>query len=249
MTLVLTTDELRVSATIHGGRLPVTVDSGWSTEDIPVADVVALRGLLARGLATSHDTDVRLAGDLAAIIAPLLSTSSIVEARRDGFVRPGRWLVATSTAGVVSAAERQPDLWHLGSGEDLFERLLGHLDDTEPARQGATVPTELLIEAERLPAEHLAVALAERGLRPEVADLVAAVVAGLRATVTVRTLHRNGSATECAAITWLETAAAGVWLAIPSDDEQTEANHTELRPTDRHGLLVELRDLLGGDGE
>src|SRR5262249_59890073 len=50
--LVLSSDEVRILGGLAGaGHAEVLVpDSGWAAEDQPVADVVATRGLLARGL-------------------------------------------------------------------------------------------------------------------------------------------------------------------------------------------------------
>jgi hypothetical protein len=264
MTLLLTTDELRVSAAINGGQIPEALRAGWSAEDIPVADVVALRGLLARGLATAHDTEVELASGLDAAVLPLLTADTLVDVQRDAVARPGRWLIAANAGGVVRCAEQSPDLWCIETDpeepiERMLTELLGHLPDQEPSGATVTLPTDLLVEAERRSAssaEHLQGMLAKRGMRPADADLVADIVCDLQATVTVRSLHRDGSTTtSSAALTWLETASTGVWLAIPVDAAQRDdeipvasadlATHTELRSTGRRELHAEVRDVLG----
>lgn len=105
MTLTLTTDELRVAAALAGGRLPVALDGGWSTEDVPVADTVALRGLLARGLAVAEELTVSLT-DTAAVVTALLEPRTLIEVRRDGAAHAGRWLVTE----LAACTEARPDL-------------------------------------------------------------------------------------------------------------------------------------------
>ncbi|HEV2780933.1 MAG TPA: hypothetical protein VGX25_16235 [Actinophytocola sp.] len=261
--LVLTTDELRVSTTVAGAPVPAALRADWSTEDMPVADLVALRGLLARGLASSGAGDVSLADDLSLALGPFLTGRVLVDVQRDGAVRPGRRLIAKGAAGVVSCAEHGPDLWQVEPADpDPVERLVAdlvdHLPDTEASHPGVTLPTDLLAEAERRSAtgatEHTRGMLVRRGLPPGTAEVVARVLGDLGTTVTVRSSHRNGSTTRCAAITWLETGSTGVWLAVPDDDPLADvdpavpptglAGHTKLRPVSTGTLRDEVRDVV-----
>jgi hypothetical protein len=265
--LVLTTDELRVSGTVAGAPLPAVLQAGWSTEDVPVADVVALRGLLARGLAIAGGGAVRLADDLTLALGPFLAGRVLVEVQRDGGTRQGRRLIAKGPTGLVRCAEQGPDLWrvepvHPDQVEQLVADLAGHLPDGEPSHPSATLATDLLVEAERWSTtgapEHLPGKLARRGLPPGTAEVVARVLGDLDATVTVRSLRRNGSDARYAAITWLETGSSGVWLAVPDDGPGADgdiaaaptglASHTELRPVTADALRTELRDVLGSLG-
>lgn len=262
--LVLTTDELRVSGRIAGAALPPVLHAGWSTEDIPVADVVALRGLLARRLAIAGEGEVRLAGDLSLALGPFLADSALVEMQRDGRTRPGRRLIAKGPAGLVGCVEHTPDLWqvepiHPDQVQRLVAELVDHLPAGEPSGPSVTLATDLLVEAERLSTTgatgHLPGKLARRGLPPAAAEMVASVLGDLDTTVTVRSLHRNGSITRYAAITWLETGSSGVWLAVPDDGPGADgdidavptglASHTELRPVNVDALRTELAEALG----
>jgi hypothetical protein len=252
MNLTLSTDELRVSATLRGGGIPAMLDSAWSTEDVPVADIVALRGLLARGLATGQGTSVTLSQDVVAAVGPLLAARTLLEAQRDGRRRPGRWLVAETADSTVSCTETRPDVWSIrhtdSAPTELFTELVGRLSEAEPQGTPVRLPTDLLVNAER--SSTPGATLTRAGLAPEDAETVARVLNDLQAMATVRSLRRHGTARDAAAITWLETTSAGLWLAVPDDGIDLAnaglVSHTELRPTTRDELLDELRDMLTG---
>lgn len=255
MTLVLSSDELRVAIAVHGGNAPAALDGGWSTDDRPVADTTALRSLLARDLAAASETGVALSDDVSAVAAAFTDTPALTELRRDGASDSGRWLITQHT---VTCVEDRPELWRVLPNRDVTPNLIAscvdHLPDETPHFTQVSLPTDLLVEAERrsttCAAEQVAGALAARGLRRESADLVARLLADLHTTVTLRATHRDGTAVHSAAITWLETKSMGVWLAVPARDEQSlkqpdTAAHTELRPTTRSEVAAEIHDVLG----
>ncbi|TWP50583.1 hypothetical protein FKR81_20675 [Lentzea tibetensis] len=233
MTLTLTTDELRVAAGLSGRRLPVDLDGGWSTEDIPVADTVALRGLLARGLATACADE--LAVSLSAQAAPvtaLFEPGAVIEVRRDGAQHTGRWLV-TERAG---CAESRPDLWSFAPFDidflvtDLLSALPDEPSDANPIR----VRTDHLVETDR------------RLARGEAAGTdLARLLRGTRVTTTVRRVEIDGAQT-AAAVTWLETTDAGAWLAVPFEGEEDMESHRELRPVRREHLHALVLDVIKG---
>src|SRR5690349_17046307 len=102
--LVLTTDELRVVGQLTETPA-VTPDPGWAADVLPVADVVATRSLLARGLLTLAP-EPAVAADLRALLPPAAGAVTI---RRD---TPSGPLRATLTSALL-AQEQAPDLWHL----------------------------------------------------------------------------------------------------------------------------------------
>lgn len=235
MTLTLTTDELRVAAALAGGRLPVALDGGWSTEDVPVADTVALRGLLARGLAVAEELTVSLT-DTAAVVTALLEPRTLIEVRRDGAAHAGRWLVTE----LAACTEARPDLWSFTTFDiDLLitELLAGVAGDTSNANP-VLVPTNQLAEADR------------RITQGDVADVrpdVAGVLVDTRVTTTVRRADRDGALTGAAAVTWLETTESGAWLAVPVDLEEKVVPHTELRPVGCDDLRALVLDVIKGN--
>jgi hypothetical protein len=250
MTLRLSSDELRVAIAVPGGHPPDALDGGWSPEDRPVADTVALRSLLARAMATMSGTAVRLLDETAELVTTMADAHTLVELRRDATADSSRWLLAD----VVLCVEERPETWRVEWHEDVDE-LTGDCVDRLPAETApgpaVSLRTSLLVEAERRSTtggvDQVAGALAAGGLSRGQADLVACVLADLSATVTLRCAHRDGSTTTAAALTWLETTSH-VWLAVPAGgerDQPEEIRHTELRPADRATVEAELRDVLG----
>jgi hypothetical protein len=217
--LVLTADELRAAAKVSGASAPDAVSGGWGDADRAVADVVALRGLLARGLASARDVDsgidVALTAAAHAVLGPLLYPDQVIEVMRAAPAGTRRWLVGQTGDTAVVAEEREPDVWRL--------RPAGG-----PAHQAAlAIATELVA-----------------GLPPAVtvpayAVSPAAVLADIEARVTVRLV---GAST----LTWLETGASGTWLARPgAAHEPNDLRTAELTAAGPAEIRSALADLLG----
>ncbi|HSV67587.1 MAG TPA: hypothetical protein VLJ59_17000 [Mycobacteriales bacterium] len=110
----LSSDELRALARVAGAVLPPELLDGWHREDIAVADTVAVRSLLARGLLQLRPGGVALTRAARGALDPLLDARALAGLSllgRDGDER--RQLVAESTAGTLLLTEREPDVWTL----------------------------------------------------------------------------------------------------------------------------------------
>jgi hypothetical protein len=231
-TLVLTADELRVAAKVSGSDARM-VDGGWADEDLAVADVVALRGLLARGLATTRAVDSGIELTLTAAaqdaLAPLLRPELVVEVSRDTATGGQRWLVGQAADGTVVAEEREPDIWRLRPADAPVHEVVTAIvtdltaelpPDPIPTGTAVTVPTSALVDAERNRATREPTAIVADltgvGLRTNAATTVATMLADLDALVAVRLSKSIGGVRVTDALTWLEAGRSGVWLAVPT---------------------------------
>jgi hypothetical protein len=232
VTLMLTTDELRAAATVSRCAPPAAMDGGWADEDLAVANVVALRGLQARGLATVRQSDagveVVLTAAVCAALRPLLGSDAMIEVVRDTAGGLRRWLIGQAGEMTVVAEEREPDVWRLSPADapathiaaSIVAELTAQLP-THPVVAGtvAMVATSALIAAERHASRNEPAAaiaeLTDAGLPDADAARVAAILAKVGAFVTVRrTDHANGLRT-IDALTWLEAGTGGTWLTVP----------------------------------
>jgi hypothetical protein len=246
--LVLTADELRVAAKVSGSSVPAAVDGGWADDDLAVADVVALRGLLARGLASARDVDsgieVTLTAAARGALGPLLRPDLVIEVIRDTATSAQRWLVGQTAGTTVVAEEREPDVWRLRSVDAsasqavaaIVAELTGELPaDAAPPGMVVAVRTAALVHAERLrlTGEPAAVTagLVRAGLPSDEAAELATILAEVNAFVTVRLVDRVDGLRVAGALTWLEAGARGVWLAVPkhaggpNDDPALDRDH------------------------
>ena len=256
--VVLSSDELRVASHLAG--VPTLApDPGWAAEDLPVADVVATRSLLARGL-----LDLAPEATLAPVLTILLAQPGpAVSVRRDTATGTCR----STMLGCMLADERSPDIWHLSAAADrrtLIDRLAGGVPDDGAAGTPVRLPAAALTAAQRMAtsAQEGAVAdhLRSGDLGREDARALARVLARRQATTTVRIDHHAGTRRTTAALTWLETGA-DVWLAVPESttgpddppgseltgplplpDELDEV--LRLEPVTRAGLRTALTELL-----
>lgn len=127
-------DELRALATLSGLVLPPALDPGWAPDDVPVADVVALRGLLAHGaLAVGAGGAPTPTAAVRALLAPLTDPTTVLD-----LVGPAHRTVLAGDADTVRFVEREPDVWsadRLGEPIDAVARQLLHdvTDDPAPA--------------------------------------------------------------------------------------------------------------------
>lgn len=245
--LVLTADELRVAARAFGATAPAALNAEWAAEDIAVADVVALRGLLARGLAATRSGEVVLTAALFAALRPLLQADLLIEVIRDATTSARRWLIAQAAGGTVVAEERDPDVWQLRRADAPARRLaaaiVAELIAELPAAsapatpQVVAVPTAALVAAERQRWRGTAYAVAEltgAGLADADATTVGNLLGDVNAFVTVRLAAHEHESWTADAVTWFETGAAGSWLATVeqpadlTDDPATDRDQPQL---------------------
>lgn len=231
-TLVLTADELRVAARVSGSDARM-MDGGWADEDLAVANVVAMRGLLARGMATTRTMDSGVEWTLTAAtrdaLAPLLRPELVIEVSRDTATGGQRWLIGQAADGTIVAEECEPDIWRLRPADtpvyDVVTAIVTDLTaelppGPTPTGTVVTVPTSVLVDAERHrstrdPAAIVA-DLTGAGLRTDDAAKVATMLTNLDAFVTVRLIHSVDGVRVTDALTWLEAGGSGVWLAVPT---------------------------------
>lgn len=265
--LVLTTDELRAAATVSGSTPPAAMDGGWAKDDLAVANVVALRGLQARGLATVRHSDtgveVVLTEAVRAALRPLFGSDVIIEVERDTVSGAQRWLIGQAGGVTVVAEEREPDVWRLNAADapatrtaaSIVTELTAELP-AGPVSAGpvATVPTAALIAAERCSSRNEpAAAIAEltnAGLSDADADTVATILGEVGAFVTVRRASQGDGQRTVDALTWLEAGPSGTWLATPmrsggpDDNPAADLHHqfvVDLPYVDELDQITELR--------
>jgi hypothetical protein len=265
--LVLTTDELRAAATVSGCTPPAAMDGGWADEDLPVANVVALRGLQARGLATVRQSDagveVVLTAAVRTALRPLLGSDAMIEVVRDTASSAQRWLIGQAGQATVVAEEREPDVWRLSAADvpatQTAARIVAALTaefPTDPvfAGRGATVPTSALIAAERRASRYetaaIMVELTDAGLSDADAGIVAAILAKVSAFVTIRRVSHGDGLRTFDALTWLEAGTMGVWLTVPTrsagpaDNPAVDLDHQHIEDlpyADELDPITELR--------
>jgi hypothetical protein len=255
--MVLSSDELRAAARLAGwAPLPV-FDTSWVSEEVGIADAVAIRGLLARGLATVRDVDgcpeAGLTSAASAALNPLLRPDAIVEIHRDSWSSGRRCqMTAEADGSVVLAEEREPLVWqvHQRSGSaELCARpvvtcLIEELAETERAAQirDMAVTPNALAAAQTLVAQ---------GHAKQNSDPLVGLLAEVSVTVTVRMSRQVDPSTRVtAAVTWLDAGKTGIWLVEPADgatdpdDDLAEMRAVTLIATDRETLLARVEEIL-----
>lgn len=265
--LVLGADEICVAARL-AGRTPLPVfATGWAPDEAAVADAVALRTLLARGLVTvehpTEDPTLVLATDS---LLPLLRPEAAVEVVSEG---PGgdrrRWLVGEVGGRLLLAEERHMSVWHLSPGVGTAERharflLDGLLAGTTPTGATTGDPDSDPTTPVRVPARIWARAVNRRstgggdtldpwlraqGLPGADARRLALLLNAEPTTVTVRTArHRGGELSEAGSVSWLTTDRAGIWLLDPAAGPDDDGHHL-LRPATPIMVRAAVADLLG----
>ena len=229
----LSSDELRALARVAGAVLPPELLDGWHRDDTAVADTVAVRSLLARGVLQlpAGCDGVALTGAARGALGPLLDARALAGLSlltRDGQER--RRLVAESTAGTLLLTEREPDVWTLdpipGPAERAAAWLAAELLDDGPrlAPGGGCViaPAEALREADRLRTAgrdgEVAGALTRAGVPAGDADVWAGVLRRRVATGEVRLTRRIGEDVFAGGrVRWVDAGTAGVWLVEPPE--------------------------------
>jgi hypothetical protein len=250
MTLVLSSDEVRVISRLAGapGLLP---EDSWDADDLPVADVVATRALLARDL-------VRLDAEPlpGLVLAPrarelFAGTGTVVSVIRDAAA--GSW--RATLAGTLLAKEITPEVWALsGAGHPGISDLTGELLGTVTSPGTGVplrIPTAALTAADRI-ADHSTVDslgefLGTYGIEPAIARAVAHLLHDRDAVSTVRRTTQTGTRVETESLTWLEVGTRG-WLVTADEagdgPEDVPEAVTCLSPTDGDALRGALDRLL-----
>ncbi len=109
-------DELRVLARLCVAPLPPALDPAWSELDVPVADVVATRSLLARGAVLLDDGAadwLRPTDAVRRLFEPVRLARTVVDIERATTVAGQRWVLAGNPLATSVFAEREPDIWQV----------------------------------------------------------------------------------------------------------------------------------------
>ncbi len=247
--LALSTDELRAAARLAGLVPPPVFEPAWAPEELGVADAVAVRGLLARGLAEAWETaegpDVALRPGVRAALDPLLAPGALAEIHQDeGPFGRRRHVLAESEAGRVLAEERRPSIWDLRSDPDgmtlrsIAEPLVPLHGPESTAGRGYPVSGRVLATADAMLARDEAARLPDLlrgdGLDGADAEALAVVLWSAHALVTVRTARRpDGTACAADAVTWLDAGSSGLWLVTvrPERDHDHDPDDDPHDPT------------------
>lgn len=263
----LSSDELCAAARLAGvPPLPVFA-TGWAPEETGVAGAVALRGLLARGLAVVREPAGGPGLTPAArwTLEPLLVPDTLVEIQRDeGPAGRRRHVLGEAGDRRLLAAERMPSIWDLMMiGEPIGTVARTLVDPLIPdsgrvaalAGRSVTASGRALAQAETMLAQdgeaRLPRMLQGHGLDASAAGALATVLSSSRVLVTVRTVRREaGDAREADAVTWLDAGPSGLWLVTPAGpegdpdaDDAPAADAYTLTATDRETLRVALAGL------
>lgn len=230
----LSSDEVCAAARLAGVPPLPLFTTGWAPEEAGVAGAVALRGLLARGLAVVRDPagGPGLTPPARWSLEPLLTPDTLVEIQRDeGPAGRRRHVLGQAGDRRVLAAERMPAIWDLMMiGEPIGTVVRTLVDPLIPdsgripalASRSVTVSGRALGRAETLLAQdgaaRLPAMLQSHGLDAPAAGALATVLTSARVLVTVRAVRRDGAdAREADAVTWLDAGPSGLWLVTPAE--------------------------------
>lgn len=235
----LAADELCAAARLAGFAPLPAFEPGWAVEDAGPAGAVAVRALLARGLATVGEPPA-LTPAARSALEPLLDPDAVLEIQRDessGGRR--RHMLAEAAGRRVLAAERTPSIWDLTAVEEpagavvygLAEPLIPDSGRVPTLASGRLTPSgRALARADTLLAQggaaRLPQALQAHGLDEATAHALATVLSSARVLVTVRAARRTGGGPgedsdvrEAGAVTWLDAGDAGLWQVTPAAPE------------------------------
>lgn len=242
----LTVEELAVGARLVGRTPAAPFTPGWAEDERGVAEAVALRGLIARGLVEAGvaGDDPRLTPDTRSELLPLLAPDALVELIVDPTGGPRRRTVLGRAGGERRrAVEQSPGLWRVDGADDL---------DVEPGCESTVEGVAVRIgrstvdEVERLlaggGAEFVPALLERSGVDSphETSELLRRIA---RIT-TIRAVAQPGPDQRLAsAYTWLETTGHGFWeITVTEDDDYL------LEPTSAariRAALADARELVG----
>ncbi len=254
----LSSDELCAAARLAGCVPLPAFEPGWAPEEAGVAAAVAVRGLLARGLATAGDAPELTPGARSAL-DPLLDPCTLHEIQRDAGPAGRRRHVLGESSGRLLATERAPSIWALSAVDEpaadavraIAEPLIPRVG-TAPAARRLTVSGALLTAAETLLAQDGRAALPgllrRHGVAAADAGALTAVLASAGTLVTVRTARRTRTGARAAeAVTWLDAGPSGLWSVTASEDsgDEAEADAYTLTAADHATVRDALAALLG----
>lgn len=223
--ITLTADELSAAAGLAGCTALPAFWPEWTEGERGVAAAVAVRGLLARGLAESHDTTVRLNPGLRLCLEPIFSPSTVVEVVVDSMSAGTRRTVAASAAAsagttAILAAEGPPLVWRLSILPDHAVVIPPLPGGPSPVPGRHTIPADLLSTVESLLIQHAASAVPALLERSGVDGGLAPVLVQAQTLTTVRLARRlDRDIRSAAAVSWLDAGSAGLWLVTLTDEE------------------------------
>jgi hypothetical protein len=271
----LSADELRVLLRLAGATtLPLESDAedGWAVE---VADAVATRGLLARGLAQLTGAQLRIApGARTALLAVtpadrLVQVDLEISAQTD--LGLGRHVFVEGNGHALQLREREPDVWvadSLGSSRtpigtrtdmstrDIDETVLdlvqahaaGSSGDTRPSRLDLDLHTHLQVDAAAADGSTTDVVqlLRVAGVDDRTASRWTAAITERQGAGAVRVARRAAGLGSDPALT-----GEGVgWVAAGAHGLWQVVEHEDgatITTTDLAALLAVMRDALAGD--
>lgn len=256
----LSVDELRVIALVTGTALPPRLRSDLDDDDLALIEPVAIRSLVAHGLAVLTDEPgVALAPGAANRLAPLLAPIAVaeVDVEVDGTEPRHHVVVAGERGEVLALHERELDIWSVERPEvplsEVVWELLELSDDglVPPTGDRLTLPALAHLEVEGLGRaerwEAVTGALTEAGVGGETAQRWRAALQQRRLAASVhlcRTLAPE--IFEEGTLRWLDAGTAGVWqLTDESDHEEDEHVVTVIENIGSRAVRDDLCDLLG----
>ena len=261
----LSVDELRVVSRLTGMPLaPMLQEEPDDEPDAPLRDVVALRALVARGLAwlaAGEDGVTRptLAPGCRRVLAPLAGAATIVEVELEVGEELLRHVLAEGQGGLLHLAERDPDVWAVGDddrplGERLATMVARHADGcAAPAGVRVELPTDAHLTVDALLLEgfddQVAPELERAGVPGEAARAWAAALTGRRGCGAVRAARREAGAFAAGDVRWVAAGQRGLWLVEEGEpDGDLSEPVTVARDVSADELLASVASLLGGGG-
>jgi hypothetical protein len=225
MTLILTVDELGAAARLVGRTPPSPFAPQWTEAERGVAELVALRGLIARGLVVCPDGG-EPALTAPAVLDPILDADALLEWIVDAAAGPGERTVVASAGGVSAVATQvRPGIWRVSPGAwtppDLPASTVDIAGPTVRVDRATVGRVEQLLARDA--SGYVAGLLERSGLDSQVSALVAAVLTGARTMTTVRVVRSQGpNVLTVAAYTWLDAADRGLWSVTATEDDGYE---------------------------
>jgi hypothetical protein len=246
------TDELRLLAKLSGTALPPSLSSTWLEGDEVVADVVAARVLLARGMVSLGGANaLRITAAVDQMFSPLRQAKTILEIECRAAASGTRREVAAWSPGCgVHLVEREPDVWQLAPSQSRPQ--LADLLPVSSATPGEASFTISLTAFDRIRLHHQAG-------QPAVAnDLLSWAGVGVgdrsawlsaldsqRSEVVIRSAQRLGDDSFALdELWWLECGEAGIWRLVSErasgDDETSTITVSSVRVDDLRAAIAEL---------
>ncbi|HMJ74560.1 MAG TPA: hypothetical protein VK507_01235 [Iamia sp.] len=261
--ITLTVHELRALARLEGLVLPAFATD--ADEDDPVIDLVALRGLVARGLVVLADdagSGVDLAPDLAEVVTPARDALAVVEVddERSGAALLGWGVVGTDDGPCCTFVEQPGAVVEVSrSDTSLLAAVAAHVGvdavAPTPAPDGFVVALGLQVAADAAVldgARDEALALLVEGGAPvPTATRWVEAVATRRRAVGVQVARRDepDGPVRAAEVHWLVAGDGTAWMLTPRAEpiDDPEAAGLDLDDQDRASLVTVLVAPVGRD--